>query len=206
MSKRVFIVDRKNLRQASWIDFESATLAEGDVRLRVDTFALTANNITYAVFGDAMNYWSFFPTGSAATGCIPVWGFGDVVESRCAEITSGERFYGYFPMASEVVVHAERANQAGFVDGAVHRRGLHAFYNQYLLCAGDSEYRADREAEQALLRPLFTTSFLIDDFLADNASRHAASSCPAHRARRLMALRSAFRNGEWQPARWKLSA
>ena len=29
-------------------------------------------------------------------------------------------------------------------------------------------YEPTREAEQALLRPLFTTSFLIDDFLADN--------------------------------------
>ena len=34
-------------------------------------------------------------------------------------------------------------------------------------CSADPGYDAAREAEQALLRPLFMTSFLIDDFLAD---------------------------------------
>ena len=39
----------------------------------------------------------------------------------------------------------------------------------YVRCSADPAYIAEREAEQALLRPLFTTSFLIDsDFLADN--------------------------------------
>ena len=32
-------------------------LAAGQVRVRIDHFALTANNITYAAFGDAMGYW-----------------------------------------------------------------------------------------------------------------------------------------------------
>src|SRR5206468_2189457 len=35
-------------------------------------------------------------------------------------------------------------------------------------CSSDPGYAPAREAEQALLKPLFTTSFLIDDFLADN--------------------------------------
>ena len=32
---------------------------------RVESFALTANNITYAALGDMLNYWQFFPTGEA---------------------------------------------------------------------------------------------------------------------------------------------
>ena len=35
-------------------------------------------------------------------------------------------------------------------------------------CSADPGYAPDREAQQALLRPLFATAFLIDDFLADN--------------------------------------
>ncbi len=167
-SSTTFIVERQALARSRWVDAPPAPLADGQARLRVDSFALTANNITYAAFGDAMNYWGFFPTGDAATGCIPVWGFADVVESRCAGVEVGSRFYGYLPIASEVVLEPVRVTPAGFVDGAAHRRELHALYNQYTRCSADPGYEPAHEAEQALLRPLFMTSFLIDDFLADN--------------------------------------
>lgn len=161
-----FIVQRADLRPAGWHDHPDTPLAEGEVRLRVDMFALTANNITYAAFGDAMNYWQFYPTGDPATGCIPVWGFGSVTESRCVGVADGERFYGYFPTADEVVLQPTSVHPGGFTDGAAHRGDLPPIYNQYVRCSADPAYRADREAQQALLRPLFATSFLIDDFLA----------------------------------------
>ena len=167
MSKR-FVVRRDNLRQTRWEDRPPVTLEDGSVRLRIDAFALTSNNITYAAFGEAMNYWGFYPTGDATTGCIPVWGFASVVESRCAGVDVGERFYGFWPIADEAVLQPARVNAGGFFDGAEHRRELHPVYNQYLRCSADPAYVAEREAEQALLRPLFGTSFLIDDFLADN--------------------------------------
>jgi hypothetical protein len=91
-----------------------------------------------------------------------------VSESRCEGVAVGERFYGYYPMATDVVLQPVRVDAAGFSDGAAHRRELHAVYNQYSRCSADPGYRLEREAEQALLRPLFITSFLIDDFLADN--------------------------------------
>jgi hypothetical protein len=163
-----FVVERQKLAQTRWITTERAPLADGAVRLAVDTFALTANNITYAAFGDTMNYWGFFPTGDAATGCIPVWGFANVTESRCEGVAVGERFYGYWPIADEVVLQPTRVNTAGFLDGAPHRRELHAVYNQYLRCNQDPFYPGVSEALQSLLRPLFTTSWLLDDFLADH--------------------------------------
>ena len=163
-----FIVERKALQTTRWERADAQPLADGTVRLRIDHFALTSNNITYAAFGDAMNYWGFFPTGDAATGCIPVWGFGTVAESRCAGVDVGERLYGYLPVASDVVLQPVQLTDAGFFDGAEHRRELHSVYNQYTRCSTDAAYSADHEAEQALLRPLFITSFLIDDFLADN--------------------------------------
>lgn len=162
------VVQRDNLRHTSWEDTAPAGLDDGAVRLRIDKFALTSNNVTYAVFGDAMGYWQFFPTGDPATGCIPVWGFGSVVESRCAGVEVGERFYGYFPIADEVVLRPEDVAAPGFSDAAEHRRGLHPIYNQYTRCSADPGYVADLEAQQALLRPLFSTAFLLDDFLFDN--------------------------------------
>jgi hypothetical protein len=164
-----FTVGRTDLRRTHWLDSAAAPLEAGAVRLCIDRFALTSNNITYGAFGDAMNYWAFFPTGDATTGCIPVWGFATVSESRSPGVEAGTRFYGYFPMADEVVLHPTHADASRFFDGASHRRELPAIYNQYLRCSNDPLYRASDEALLALLRPLFTTSFLIDDFLADNA-------------------------------------
>jgi hypothetical protein len=164
----LFAVARDDLRRTRWIETPPEPLDDGGIRVLIESFALTANNITYAAFGDAMHYWDFFPTGEAGTGCVPVWGFGRVVESRCAEVAVGERLYGYWPMATDTVLHPQRCTPAGFLDGAARRRELAAAYNQYLRCSADPSYEASREAEQALLRPLFTTSFLIDDFLADN--------------------------------------
>ncbi len=71
-----------------------APLADGQVRVRVDAFALTANNITYAAMGDMLNYWKFFPSGEDGWGIVPVWGFGTVVESTHADVAVGERLYG----------------------------------------------------------------------------------------------------------------
>ena len=57
-------VKRDDLRTTRWVDDDTSELADGEARLRVDLFALTANNVTYAVFGDAMRYWSFFPVAT----------------------------------------------------------------------------------------------------------------------------------------------
>ena len=164
-----FTVDRKDLRQTHWVTSPPVSLDAGQVRLRVDRFALTSNNITYGAFGDAMNYWGFFPTGDEATGAIPVWGFATVLESASDAAAPGDRFYGYLPMADEVVLGPVRGDGRGFVDAAPHRQELHAVYNQYLRTSRDPLYRPQHEDLLMLLRPLFMTSFLIDDFLADNA-------------------------------------
>ncbi|MEO7393120.1 MAG: DUF2855 family protein [Ramlibacter sp.] len=147
---------------------DGAPLADGQVRVRVDSFALTSNNITYAAFGDAMNYWQFFPTGEAGWGIVPVWGFGTVTQSLHPGVAVGERLYGYWPMASEAVLQPSRLSASGFSDEAPHRAALHAVYNHYLRCNADPFYTAGTEDVQALLRPLFVTSWLIDDFMADN--------------------------------------
>ena len=143
----------------------------GEALLKVNDFALTANNITYGVAGDAIGYWKFFPPQGGyddGWGRIPVWGFGDVVASTVDGMNQGDRFYGYFPMASHLLVKAERVNDYGFSDGVAHRAELPPVYNNYTRTSTDPAYRADQEAMQMLFRPLFYTSFFLDDFLDDN--------------------------------------
>ena len=52
-------------------------LQDGETLLQVSGVALTTNNITYALLGDTMQYWSFFPTHAAEWGQMPAWGFPD---------------------------------------------------------------------------------------------------------------------------------
>jgi len=155
-------------------------LADGNVRVAIENFALTSNNITYAAMGDAMQYWQFYPVADSgdgmAWGRIPVWGFGTVQASRHPDVVVGERIYGYFPMSSAVDLMPAKVCEASFLDASPHRAALHRVYNQYMRCAADPFYTSDTEGIQALLRPLFTTSWLIDDFLADNDYFGAATN------------------------------
>ena len=173
MTMLQFQVRKNDLTQTRVVTLPDTPLAAGQVRVQVLHVAYTANNITYAAFGDAMQYWQFFPVPAdadgSAWGCIPVWGFGAVVQSLHPGVAVGERLYGYWPMASHAVLQPGRLSPLGFSDAAPHRAGLHPVYNQLLRCSSDPYYSADTEAVQALLRPLFMTAWLIDDFLADNA-------------------------------------
>ncbi len=176
---------------------DEITLAPGQVLLAVDCFAYTANNITYGVLGDAFSYWSFFPAPEG-WGRIPVWGFADVVASAHEDVTVGERVYGYLPMSTYLVVEAVEVSPSGFTDGVAHRRERAAIYNRYDRVAADAAYDPELEGEQALLRPLFTTAFLIDDHLADEGFFGAdcvvlgsASSKTAYCTATLLAARGA---------------
>lgn len=163
---RDFQINRNNIRESRFVDVRSVPLTEGQIRMRVNKVAFTANNVTYAVAGDFLGYWHFFPTGEAGWGKLPVWGFADVSESANAEIAVGERIYGYFPLGGELVVDAAKIHAASFTDAAAHRQKLNPIYNQYVRT--NSVVGFEQEALNALLRPMFTTAFLIDDFLADN--------------------------------------
>ena len=169
MSSTQLLVKKDTIATAQLATLDDEPLENGQIRLRVERFALTSNNITYAAFGDAMSYWGFYPTAQEGWGIVPVWGFATVVQSLHAGVAVGERLYGYWPMASHAVLSPAKLSERGFVDAAAHRAALHSVYNQYMRCNTDAFYTADSEDVQALMRPLFMTSFLIDDFMADNA-------------------------------------
>ncbi len=161
-----FLVRRDDLHECRIADSAMPSLESGQALLRVDTFGLTANNVTYAVFGEAMSYWDFFPADDG-WGRVPVWGFAEVEESDVEGVEPRTRLFGYLPPSSQLVVTPGAVDEAGFVDGSPHRAALPSAYHRYLATGADPFYRADTEEMQMLLRPLFFTSFLIDDQLAE---------------------------------------
>jgi hypothetical protein len=161
------LIKKSALAESKFANKPLAPLAEGEARMRVDLFSLTANNVTYGAMGDFLKYWSFFPTDEDGWGRVPVWGFATAIESRSPSVAVGERVYGYLPMSDTFTLAPGDRKHGGFAETAPHRTGLAPVYNSYVLNAGDPLYAADTEALQVLFRPLFTTSFLIDDFIAD---------------------------------------
>ncbi len=163
-------VDRSDLHHVRAVSHPPAPLAPGEARLRIDAFGLSANNVTYAVYGDLMHYWECFPADQedgVAWGRLPVWGFGDVVESASPGVDVGTRVYGYFPLGDELVVAPGRVDDQGFSDISPHREAVPSVYARYGRTTADRAYSPGREDHQMLLWPLFVTSFVVDDFLGD---------------------------------------
>jgi hypothetical protein len=170
-----FEVKRADVRESRVVESEPPALEPGQALLRIDAFGLTANNITYAVMGDAMKYWDFFPSSEPARwGRIPVWGFADVIATANDDLADGTRVYGYLPMSTHLVVTPGRIDPNGFVDQSPHRATLPGAYNGYSRANDDPVHDPAHEDHRMILWPLFFTSFLIDDFLDDKAFFGAA--------------------------------
>jgi Protein of unknown function (DUF2855) len=160
-------VSRDDLSRAELVDESEPDIASGEALLRVNRVGVTANNVTYALLGDAMHYWDFFPTRSG-WGLVPLWGFADVVASETDGVEVGSRLYGYYPSASHLVVRPGRVDERGFRDISEHRAQLPSPYNNYVVTTTDAAYEADREDLLILYRPLFFTSYMLADQLEDN--------------------------------------
>lgn len=161
---QIFRVEKQNIYQVDHAQAQLAALQEGEVRFKIVQYALTTNNITYAVTGFRLNYWNFFPT-EEPYGIIPVWGYGEVVESKHAEVQVSERYYGYFPMSTYLTVRPTKINTFGFSDHADHRQELAPIYNHYLKVSADPSYQELTKNYLPIIKPLFATSFLIYHFL-----------------------------------------
>ena len=104
-----FLVDKSTWHQTRFVETEVATdLSPGQVLFRVDRFAFTTNNITYAMAGDMLRYWDFFPQ-EEGWGCLPTMGFGDVVASAHEGVAVGTRCSGFFPMARYLLIEPSSA-------------------------------------------------------------------------------------------------
>ncbi len=138
-------------------------MAPDHVRIEIERFALTSNNMTYAQFGDQLDYWGFFPA-ELPWGNVPAMGWGRVVESDVEGVGVGERFYGWYPMATSVDVLATPV-PLGLRDDGAHRANHAAVYRMFTRSDLDGLYtNPNDEDRHSLLRGLFLTGFLVDGF------------------------------------------
>jgi hypothetical protein len=163
-----FLVQRDDWHQTKFIDGEEPSdLSAGQVLFRVDRFAFTANNISYALSGDMIGYWRFFPAPDG-WGRIPAMGYADVIASTHPDVSEGTRCFGFYPMSRYLTIEPGRVTPENITDGVAHRADIAAVYNQYSPSTHDAMYSPDHEDQTMLMRGLFMTSFLCDDLLADN--------------------------------------
>ncbi len=160
-------ITRDKLRETKIVESDKKPLEDGQIRVAIDKMGLTANNVSYAVSGEAIGYWKYFPA-EGEWGKVPGWAMADVVESRSNAISEGERLYGFFPMGSEVILQPGHVADDFFMDEAPHRSELPALYNQYRRTRGEPDFLDALEDERCLLFPLFVTSYVLYDYLIDN--------------------------------------
>ena len=107
--------------------------------------------------------------GRRAYGRVPLWGFATVEKSAGRGVAEGTRLFGYLPTSSHLVVEPAGVDAKGFRDASAHRQHLPTPYNGLTTTTADPAYDADQEDLQVLYRPLFMTSFVLADFIEDNA-------------------------------------
>ncbi|WP_370339112.1 DUF2855 family protein [Parvularcula marina] len=161
-----FEVFKDDFTKTRWVEGALPPLEDGEVRLALSTASFTSNNITYGIVGEQYGYWRFFPVEEDGWGCLPVWGFADVVESRAEGLEVGERIYGYFPMGSHLTVTPVKVAPHKFTDGAAHRQGLPGPYNYYERLAVDPNYAREMEPHHSLFAPLASTAYGLAEWVS----------------------------------------
>jgi hypothetical protein len=160
-------VDRASLGHTRLLETTLPALAADSVRLRIERVALTANTVTYAVTGAQLGYWDFYPA-QPGWGRVPAMGWATVVESTHPALATGTRHYGWLPFARYVDLVAA-PNHDGLRDDGPHRAAHAPIYRAFPQTSRDALYQpgAELEDRHALLRGLFLTGFLADDFLGE---------------------------------------
>ena len=172
-----FQVHKSDLSRTRIVALDAASMAPdgGEILARVERFGFSANNVTYAVAGETLGYWQFFPPATDGVedsadewGVIPVWGFAEVVASNCEDIPVGDRLYGYFPPATHLLMKPENVSAAHFFDGTAHRSKLPKGYNSYQRVLAEPGYDRAGDNLRMLLMPLYLTSFCLWDQLKEH--------------------------------------
>ncbi len=174
-------IARTDIATAALADLPERELAPGQVEFAIDLVALTANNVTYAALGEKTpflgpdaGYWDFFSERDEP-GHLPVWGFATVTRSAAEGIAEGERFYGYWPLASRAVLTAGNVRGSGFTEVTPRRVALPGVYNSYACLAALGDHREGDHDWWPVYRPLFLTGWLIADQFEDEGDFGAAT-------------------------------
>ena len=177
MQSTTLEVNRSSITETRVVVDDLGELAPNSVRLRIERFSITANTVTYAEFGDMLDYWGFYPTGDPTWGRVPAMGWAEVVDSTHGGVEVGSRYYGWFPMA-EYVDLTVGVTATGLRDDGAHRAAHAPVYRTVERTDLDALHPsrsatppddlADAEDRHALVRGLFLTGYLADGFLDAN--------------------------------------
>jgi uncharacterized protein DUF2855 len=162
-----YLVNKSDFADLRVVKAPLPSLQKGEALIRMGRVAFTANNISYALAGESLGYWKFFPPVSDQNtyGLIPVWGYGEVEAENDSGLDVGEGVFGYWPMASHWIVQPGSMKPHRFIDSAEHRASLPGIYNNYRRVAKEEMADGEFADRQSLLFPLVGTAFGIFDWL-----------------------------------------
>jgi hypothetical protein len=103
-------------------------------------------------------------------------GWAEVVASANPEIEPGERVWGFFPFSTHVKILAGGVKADSFNDISPHRAEYAPVYARFERASANPIYDIEREDHDSLLRGLFMTSWLVEDFMTVNEC-FGASAC-----------------------------
>ena len=176
----------------------AVTCDAGEAVIAVERFALTANNITYALLGDSTNYWDFFPA-DGKWGRIPVWGFGRVVSPGASALAADETLFGYLPMSTHLLMAPGKIGPLGLYDLVEHR--AHCRRSTTITPALQPIRRSIRRGRRktcCYARFFTRRSWCMISCRREHLRRPKASLSQAPQARRRLA--SAIASGRWRAA------
>ena len=179
--------DFRDARQIATFEATENAVSDGEILVKVDKLALTANSISYGLAGKSglIRYLDIFPATEGLAN-LPCWGYADIVASKHPQIEAGTRIYGFFPIASHVIMAPGEASRNGFTDTKQCRTVVPAFYNEYAFTKTEPGYAPEFEETIMMFRPLFGTSFLMQSYCEDHhfhgASRVIVTSASAKTA------------------------
>ena len=166
MTKPIQIqVSKQDFRKVRQVELEEQPLLEDEVRVAIDKFAVTANNVSYCLGGEDL-YWSFYPADEQ-WGVVPVWGVGTVVESNNADAPVGTRLHGFYPMAGATVLRLQKKNDEQFVETSKHREALPGLYSEYGNVTNNPKEMM-RFEDASCLFVILLTSYVVSDYCVAN--------------------------------------
>ena len=168
-----FIFNPDDFRDAKFVSgasYDTDTLTDGEVIIEIDRLALTANTISYGIAGKSglIRYLESFPAPQGYAR-MPFWGFGNIVASAHPELGVGERLYGFYPPSTYLLTKMDKVKPTSCRDMTACRGSIPAFYSEYARVAAEPGYAPEFDDMQSLLRPVISTSFLLENYI----TRHA---------------------------------
>jgi len=167
------LVEQSDITKSCFSHSPIRPLEQDEILVRIDKFGFTANNLSYAVLGKRSLYkfFDFFPASDEKFGKVNVWGYATIVKSSNPNFNTGDRIFGYFPLAKYTILLCPPALMRDDWFQSAREKELPPdwrVYNDYHLLTVDPHYDPKYENEILIFRPVWWTSYFLSDFLQEH--------------------------------------